>query len=202
MTSKTHIAAGIAITTALIQPNSIKALAICITTATIGSIISDIDVTTSESHKDLIKILTISIIMIILCSIADGAFHIGIIAFILKQTNLCRILIGILAFLLVCSFGMHKPHRTFMHSIPCVLTLSAIVFLILPSATFSFGISMLSHIILDLFNKKKVQIFYPWDFKFALKFCTANGTASNLICSICTALCFIEIGIFISNYHL
>lgn len=202
MTSKTHIAAGIAITTAIVQPSSIKAFAICVTAATIGSIISDIDVTTSESHKDLVKILTISVIMIILCAIAESMFHIGIIAFILGQTNLCRILIGLLAFLLICSFGMHKPHRTFMHSILCVLALSSTVFLILPSAVFSFGIAMLSHIALDLFNRKKVQFLYPWDWKFALKLCTANGIVSNIICSVCSALCFVEIGIFIAASHL
>ncbi len=197
MTSKTHIATGIAVATAFVQPGSIKSFAICTTAATIGSIISDIDVTTSESHKDLNKILAISTIVIFLCAIVDLVFKINIYSYILGQTNLCRILIGLLTFLLICSFGMHKPHRTFMHSITAMIILDATVFIILPSAVIPFSIAMLTHIILDLFNRKKVQLFYPVKFKFAFKLCPAQGKVNNFICTISTILFAIEITFFI-----
>ena len=59
MTKDTHIAGGLAITMALAMPQGFKELAVCLTAATIGSVISDIDITTSESRRDLNKILII-----------------------------------------------------------------------------------------------------------------------------------------------
>lgn len=200
MTGKTHISTGIAVATAISQPHNFKALAICITAATIGSIISDIDVTTSESHKDLVKILTVSIVAIAICSILEVAFHLGIISLILSQTNYSRMIIGALAFLLICSYGMHKPHRTFMHSLLCDLILSSTVFLILPSAVLPFATAMLSHIVLDLFNRRKVQIFFPHKKKIAFKLCPAQGKIDNTICKVCTALSLIEFGFFIAIF--
>ena len=65
MTKDTHIAGGLAITMALAMPQGFKELAVCLTAATIGSVISDIDITTSESRRDLNKILIISVVAIV-----------------------------------------------------------------------------------------------------------------------------------------
>ena len=200
MTSKTHISTGIALASAITLPGSLKSFAICITAATIGSIISDIDVTTSTSHKELTKILTISVIAIILCTLAETFFQIGIMNFILGQTNLSRMLIGFFAFLLICAFGMNQPHRTFMHSFLCLIVLSAIVCFMLPGATLPFAIGMFSHIFLDLFNKKKIQLFYPHKWRFAFRKCPANGKVNNRICAIASSLCLIEVGFLLALY--
>ena len=50
MTGKTHVAIGTAASLLVTQPSTLKELFICLGVAIVGSVISDIDVTTSESH--------------------------------------------------------------------------------------------------------------------------------------------------------
>ena len=203
MQKNAHLSAGVAVTIAATQPSSIKGLAICVTAATIGSLISDIDVTTSESHKDLSKILAISTLAIFLCAILEATLHVGIYNYILNQTNLSRILIGILSFLLVCSYGMHTSHRTFMHSIPAIVILGAIVYIALPSAVFPFVIAMISHIFLDVFNRRKIQILYPLKKpKIALKLCPPDGKVNKMIFKISSFVIAAELGIFIAMVYI
>ena len=54
----------------IIRSTSFKSLAICLTSAAIGSLISDIDVTTSKSCKDLDIIIGVSVIAVALCTLA------------------------------------------------------------------------------------------------------------------------------------
>ena len=80
----------------IIRPTSFKSLAICLTSAAIGSLISDIDVTTSKSRKDLDIIILVSVIAVALCTLAEAIFHIGILSLLESQTNITRILLGLL----------------------------------------------------------------------------------------------------------
>lgn len=53
MTGKTHLSVGTAATVCVTQPQTLSSLLLCLGTAAIGSVISDIDVTTSESREQL-----------------------------------------------------------------------------------------------------------------------------------------------------
>jgi inner membrane protein len=197
MTKDTHIASGLALTLALTQPQNFKSLAICLTTATIGSVISDIDVTTSESRRDLNKILLISVVAVVVCILLEFIFKLGIFSMLQSQTNLLRILCGLGLFLIVCCFGITTPHRSFMHSALCVIALSGIIWLAFPTAVLPFSIAMLSHIVLDFFNTKKIQFFYPLKKpRIAFKLCHADGKANKIICKVATAIFILEIIVF------
>lgn len=197
MTKDTHIASGLAITMALAQPHTFKALAVCLTAATIGSVVSDIDVTTSESRRDLNKILVISIVAIVVCTVLESIFHLGIISMLQTQTNLLRILCGLSLFLFVCCYGINTPHRSFMHSALCVIALSGITWVIFPTATIPFLISMMSHIVLDFFNTKKVKFFYPLKKPgIAFKMCRSDGKINKTVCKIASGLFVVEIVLF------
>lgn len=197
MTKDTHLASGLAITVAIMHPQNFKELAVCITSATIGSVISDIDITTSESRKDLNKILIISVVAIVVCTLLEFIFHLGIVSLIQSQTNLLRILCGLCAFLFICCFGINTPHRSFMHSAICVIALSGITWIVFPSAALPFGISMTSHIVLDFFNTKKVQFFYPLKKpRIAFKLCHSDGTANKVIGKIATVIFVLELILF------
>ena len=78
MKQSTHIAVATAINLAVFHPIDLNNFTLLIAASSIGGIISDIDVTTSESHKDLEKIIIISFIAIVLCSISEVYFNIGI----------------------------------------------------------------------------------------------------------------------------
>lgn len=198
MTKDTHVAGGLAVTMAVVQPHSFKSLAICLAAATIGSVISDIDVTTSKSRRELNRIIVISVVAIVVCTALEFIFHLGILSMLQSQTNLFRILSGLGFFLFVCCYGINTPHRSFMHSALCLIALSGIIWVIFPSAALPFFISMLSHIVLDLFNTKKVQLFYPLKKpKVGFKLCHADGKINKIICKIATAIFVLEMILFI-----
>ena len=130
MKKATHIAIATATNLAIFKPTNLNTFALLIAGSAIGGIISDIDVTTSESHKDLETIIIISFIAIILASISEVYFNIGIFDW-LKNNNLIAKNLGlILAFFCVCFWGMHQPHRSFMHSITSLGILSSIIYFI------------------------------------------------------------------------
>lgn len=74
MMFKTHAAAGIASAVFITHPNDIKSLFICGAAACIGSVISDIDVTTSKSRKGLGKIIAIAGIAAAVTCVAGNFF--------------------------------------------------------------------------------------------------------------------------------
>ena len=51
MESKTHVACANAVALAIMQPRDIKSLSLCVSAATIGSLICDLDVSTKKDHK-------------------------------------------------------------------------------------------------------------------------------------------------------
>lgn len=71
MTGKTHVAIGIAASLLVTQPSTLKELFICLGVAIVGSVISDIDVTTSESHQTLDWILGLILAVSVLLAFAD-----------------------------------------------------------------------------------------------------------------------------------
>lgn len=198
MTKRTHLVAGTAITLGLIRPTTILGLVMCLVTSSIGSLISDIDVSTSKSRGELYKIIIVSIISVLICIALEKNFNIGILEIIRNQSSVQRILIGLLTLLGICCFGITTSHRTFMHSIIGVICVSSAVFIILPKATLPFAISMLSHIFLDLFNTKRIQILYPLKKpRIALKFCKSNGLVSKILFHISMIILELEIFLFV-----
>lgn len=198
MTKRTHLVAGTAITLGLIRPTTILGLVMCLVTSSIGSLISDIDVSTSKSRGELYKIIIVSIISVLICIALEKNFNIGILEIIINQSSVQRILIGLLTLLGICCFGITTSHRTFMHSILGVISVSSAVFIILPKATLPFAISMLSHIFLDLFNTKRIQILYPLKKpRIALKFCKSNGLVSKILFHISMIILELEIFLFV-----
>ena len=59
MRGKTHLAGGLALTMLITSPDCISDMAVCLTSAAIGSVISDVDVSTSNSHRELNRVLVI-----------------------------------------------------------------------------------------------------------------------------------------------
>ena len=198
MTKRTHLVAGTAITLGIIKPTNILGLVICLVTSSIGGVISDIDVSTSKSRGELYKIIILSIISVLICIVLEKYFCIGILEILKKQSNIQRIIIGFFTMLFICCFGITTSHRTFMHSIIGIISLSITVFIIFPEAALPFALSMLSHVFLDLFNTKRIQIFYPLRKpRIALKFCKSNGLVSKILFHIATIILELEIFLFI-----
>lgn len=198
MTGKTHMAVGVASTLVVTKPQNITELTLCASIGAFGSLLCDIDVSTSKSHKIIEKLVTIGLFAGILTAYMEYSYQIGLIEMFCKDSDLVRLAIGILLFFSVCVFGKEQPHRSFMHSILALFLLSAIVYFIFPMATKYFVVAMASHIIVDLLNYKNVQLFYPFPGGISLHLCHSDGVIDSYVRFSATFICIMECLVF---YH-
>lgn len=161
MEGSTHRSAGIAISLITLQPSTVPQCIATIVGGTIGGTISDIDVKSSvKAGKYKWQDIVSDIVLVIIMLIIDYFYGDGICeAFISSLNKMTSI--PILIFLIACIYGYNSSHRSFMHSIFCCVLLSVCMFYICKPLVAPFAIGFASHIILDLTNKKPVQILWP-----------------------------------------
>lgn len=196
MTGRTHLAVGIASAFILTKPSNIQEFTVCMGAASIGAMVCDIDVSTSKSHKTVNKLITITSLVGIVTCYMEYRWKIGIISSFENHSNILRLLLGMLLFLAICTFGKEQPHRSFMHSFMALGILSACVYSMFPMATKYFAVSMLSHMIIDLMNYKKVHLFYPMKGGMSLKLCHASGFVDTYVGLGAMMICILECMMF------
>ncbi len=92
--------------------------------------------------------------------------------------------IGLVAFVLTGAFASVSNHRGFSHSLLALVLFAGSLWLIFPAMTIPFVITFISHIILDLMNKKSLRLFYPAEKGFCLGLFYADRWANKLIATI------------------
>lgn len=181
MTGKTHLAVGTAAALCITYPSDLKELALCIIASSVGSVVCDVDVKSSESRRDLNRITVIALIAGIAALFAEYKFDLGITKNFNRESDMFRLVLGFISFIAVCTFGKYQPHRSFMHSIPALALLTAIVYFMYPALAPYFFISMFSHIFIDLFNRRKIRLLYPLKKGLCFKLCPANGKVNDIL---------------------
>lgn len=149
---------GTAAALAVLQPQTVPALVAGAGAAAIGGLISDIDVGTSQAHRDADKIITATVAVAVLTILAEYKLNLGIYRRLTSDSSVLRLLTGTAAFLLICAYGKQQPHRSFMHSFAALALLTACVDIIYPDASAYFAVGFLSHLVLDFStgNRKAV----------------------------------------------
>lgn len=199
MTGKTHMAAGIAVSLGATVPDTPKEMLICVAAAAVGAVISDIDVSTSDARREFNHFLGIAGIIVATVLFLEYYFRFGVFRMI-KHHGYLPLLLGLSCFVLICLFGKNKPHRSFMHSILALALLTGSVSLILPAAGVPFAAAMASHIGLDLLNKKKVKLFYPYRKGIAFSLCRADGVVSRTLFYAASLADIVIIGWMLAEY--
>lgn len=159
MLGRTHFFIGTAAALAVLQPQTVPALVTGAGAAAIGSLISDIDVGTSQAHRDADKIITATVAVAALTILAEYKLNLGIYRRLTSDSNILRLLAGTAAFLLLCAYGKQQPHRSFMHSFAALALLTACVDIIYPDASAYFAVGFLSHLVSDCLRKQDVAIY-------------------------------------------
>lgn len=182
MLGHTHMAVGIAAALAVFPPKDLPTLVVGVGAGAVGSLIPDIDVGTSTSHKraDFITIAAILISAVVI--LADLFFHVGIKDKLMQNENIAQVLIPAILFIAVCAYGKDTKHRTFMHSLVALIVLTACVAVALPTAAPFFVAGFASHILLDMLNKKRVHLLYPVKNRgICFNLCVSNGKANKVL---------------------
>ncbi len=200
MEGNTHIAVGIASSLIILQPNSnIKELFLGTSLAVVGSLVSDIDTRKSKANKTINKLGWFIGFFSITSLILDYIFEFGIYERVLNDIFIMRIIVAISLFSVLIMFTKITNHRTFSHSIVGVISFYVPVFILFDKISNYFLIAIISHIFIDLFNKKKIQLFYPNKKGFSFKLCTSNGLTNkilfylSIVCIIYVCVKFISI---------
>ncbi|MBQ3566322.1 MAG: metal-dependent hydrolase [Oscillospiraceae bacterium] len=201
MLGKTHMMVGIASTLLVTQPDSLTELLTASSAGAIGALISDIDVDSSSSHRDANKVIFLAAAVIAGAVAADYFANFGIIENVINNGSIAKIIVGILLFLVVCAFGKETPHRSFMHSFTALIILDAALILIYMPLTVYFTIGFLSHLVTDIFNKRKLKLFYPLKKGISFNLFHAKGVANTAFLIIGTAVTAIEVVVILFRIY-
>ena len=193
MECKTHVVCANALALAFVRPDSIDSLLITLGLATIGSTICDIDVANKDDRGYVISYSIITIISLIILTLLELFFHIGINDWIIENSSYFRIITCFILLVGACYYGYLMPHRSFLHSFLGISIMILLCYIALGSLATSFVIGIISHIILDLFNKKGLWLFYPLKNKYSLKLCVYNGETNYILFNIFIVIMIIEL---------
>lgn len=193
MMSKTHVAVGIACSLAA-APETIEGLSYALMGGAIGSLICDIDRNSENPSRDVKQGW----------AIAFTVFTVGFLhesyarwqqfkAEYLLSRPLTLICIGLLLILLL--FVINSAHRGFSHSLMMMVISAVLIYFINRQTSLFYMIGFLSHLFLDVLNKKPVRIFYPAK-GFCLGWFYVDGLANRILllcgCGACAALLMLK----------
>ena len=88
---------------------------------------------------------------------------------------------GIAGFVIICIFAGGSGHRSFSHSLLAMALETACLWLIFPVAALPFASAFMSHVLLDMMNKRSVRLFYPAKKGFCFGWFYADRLANKVI---------------------
>ena len=202
MLGRTHIAAGVTAAMLVLQPDSTLAVGSAIAGGALGGMICDIDCKGTERHKDALSSSVIALLCIAAVVLFDIRTGNGLTSYIMKSLG-AGVLIGFVGFLACCIGGCMSHHRTFTHSVTGLLAMSISLWLICPPFACAFAIGMISHILLDLLNRRSIPLLFPLKKpSVCLNLCSADGKINYLLELAFTAAAWLLILHFASMVYL
>jgi len=199
MLGKTHFSVGMAAGIAICRPQTMPMLIAGAGLAAFGGTICDIDVETSDAHEQVDRMLVVAVIMVAAVVVMDFIFRVGIYRRLMANSNIARVIIGSLAFLMICAFGKEQSHRSFMHSFLALAMLSICVYIIFPDMTPYFMVGFMSHMFIDVFNRKREKFFWPVGKGFCLH-CpgsSGRGALASSVSSVTSGFVRPSLGVFV-----
>lgn len=180
MMSKTHLTVGIASALTTILPTEGKICCIAVIGGALGGIVPDNDILDNDNTGDallgqfLAGLITVGILFL------DKIFKIGVCDELFSR-SMINLIFGLVLFIGLYIFGFFQEHRKFTHSFMAMLLYSFAIFCIYPLLFKPFIIGYFSHIIIDLLNKRKVQLFFPSKKGICFGFCYANKLGNKIL---------------------
>ena len=182
MEKKTHIVCANALALSIIRPTTMTSLLITVGSATIGSVLSDVDVKDSVPDKLFDRLMVSLITIICLGLVLKYILNIDIYNILMQYNKYFSYFISISIFITMAFLGSKTPHRSFTHSIfGCFIYSSIISYGFGLDVLIPFVVAFLSHIILDLFNMRGVALFYPSKYRLSFKLCEFYGKINDFL---------------------
>ena len=180
MLGRTHVPVGITTALLVTQPSSVSGVIGAVAGGAIGVWICDIDVKDPSENEGVILGFVFMAIDVGIALLVDYLLGNGICDDFVNTWGVIKIVASLL-FVVGCVFGFLSIHRTFMHSILAIVFFSGMMYLICTPLAIPFAVGYASHIVLDIFNRRGLQLFYPFKAKVSLGICDSDGKTNNVI---------------------
>ena len=182
--SPTHIAAGVAVSLAVLQPHTLPGVCVAVGGASIGSVLCDTDADMNRQRRDAVQGWITAAVLAAAAFVGDG-FVDADLQSLLVTTNPVCIALGIAIFVATTFASVCSNHRTFGHSLLACTLWAIATALVCPSLVPALVCGLLSHLVLDLLNKKDLQLLWPFKFgRISFGLCKSNGLANSVLCLI------------------
>lgn len=159
MMSKTHLTVGMATALALSAINTPTECAVALAGGAIGGVLADVDILKNDYKSDALigELLAVGITVIVVG--IDYILNWGICRYIIGSQ--ITSIVGLISLAVLWIVGFLKNHRSFTHSIFAMMLYSGSIALVYPHMGIACLWGYLSHLLLDIMNKKKIQLFFP-----------------------------------------
>ncbi len=184
---------GIASALAVTAPKNFQECLPAIVGGALGGSISDIDVNSNKSSKNTLYAKLIASGIVPISLIIDYIAKGSMINYV-KTCNTTTLGIGVVLFIALCLIGSKQDHRGFTHSLLALALFSLSVGLFCTPILFPFIIGFISHILLDILNKRSVKIFFPIKKGISFDLCYSNKTADKILLIIGIAVTALFLG--------
>ena len=196
MLGRTHITTGVAAALLVLHPATPLGIVSAVAGGALGGAVCDIDCKGSDLNKETARGAVLAAICIAAAVIFDLRSRNGLIDHIRNEVG-NNLLLGGIGILIFCIWGVCSAHRTFTHSALGALLMSASVWLICAPLGAAVLTGMVSHILLDLLNRRSIPLLYPLK-KPSVCFglCDADGITDRLLSILSSAACVILLFVF------
>lgn len=186
MLGKTHFVLGMASALAITRPQTVAGVITSMTAGAIGGWIVDIDLKnrdierSDDAKREHIYDAIIDGIFILAFIALDFFIGKGMCKYVIDNWGVMvwGSLFGIIILLLI---GLFTKHRTFTHSFLAMGLFSGLMYLSCRPASIPFAIGYASHLIVDFFNKRGLQLFFPAKWRLCLKLCSSYEMANEVL---------------------
>jgi inner membrane protein len=163
------------------RPDNIFDLVVTCGVSTLGGLVPDVDLKDSTSDKLFDRLMTSLITIVLMSFVIKYFFDIDLYCKI-KECSYINYLISSCLFIVMAFLGSKSSHRSFTHSILGMFIYSGILsYGFGNNVVYPYFVSHLSHIVLDLFNKKGVALFYPSKYRLCFGICDSNGKVNKFL---------------------
>lgn len=181
MDGRTHAIVGATTAVAVTQPKTVSSFLFVAATGAAGGLFCDVDSRLSKGSKMLNKII-MGITSIAVLAIAGSFLAPDLTKSLWENYGISnRVLVGSCLMIIAALVGSHTPHRRVTHSVEYTLIVGVFASIISPMFGIAILVGMVSHIVLDCFNKKPVRVSLLLRFSICFNLCSSFSKTSNLI---------------------
>ncbi|MBE5781315.1 MAG: metal-dependent hydrolase [Clostridiales bacterium] len=180
MMGKTHVMMGTASALVFTAPVGMAPFCAAMMGGAIGGIICDVDVKGGGRLGDALmaKVMATGIAG---ASLLFDHFTGGSMMAAMGPIHSLPFLLGAAGFVVLCILGGVSDHRGFTHSLFAMGLFSLCVHLFCRPALWPFVAGYLSHLVLDLLNKRPLKLFFPFPNGVCLKLFYSNKLADQVL---------------------